>query len=53
MSLIDTLLQLNPDAVVTERDGLVVIEIPEHQDPVPESDAKVEADGEARPDADV
>ena len=30
--LIDTLLQLNPNAVVIERDGFVVIEIPEHED---------------------
>jgi len=43
--LIDTLLQLNPNAVVVERDGFVVIEIPEHED-----DAKNEADAEARPD---
>tara|TARA_R100001463_G_scaffold9175_4_gene27593 strand:- start:1975 stop:2121 length:147 start_codon:yes stop_codon:yes gene_type:complete len=47
--LIDTLLQLNPDAVVTEREGFVVIEIPDHQDPEPDA----EADGEARPDADM
>jgi len=45
--LIDTLLQLNPNAVVVERDGFVVIEIPEHED-----DAK-DLDPEARPDADA
>ena len=45
--LIDTLLQLNPNAVVVERDGFVVIEIPEHED-----DAK-DLDLEARPDADA
>ncbi len=33
MALIDTLLKLNPDAVVTEQEGFVVIEIPDHQDP--------------------
>tara|TARA_R100001163_G_scaffold57597_1_gene45543 strand:- start:86 stop:223 length:138 start_codon:yes stop_codon:yes gene_type:complete len=37
MSLIDTLLQLNPDAVVTERDGFVVIEMPD-QDPESDED---------------
>jgi len=36
--LIDTLLQLNPDAVVTERDGFVVIEIPDQQDPQPDAE---------------
>tara|TARA_R110000796_G_scaffold153745_1_gene270338 strand:+ start:203 stop:343 length:141 start_codon:yes stop_codon:yes gene_type:complete len=45
--LIDTLLQLNPNAVVVERDGFVVIEIPEHED-----DA-MDLDPEARPDDDV
>ena len=53
MSLIDTLLQLNPDAVVTERDGFVVIEMPNQDESAPEPDAKDEADAEARPDADV
>jgi len=33
MPLIDTLLQLNPDAVVIEQEGFVIIEIPDHQDP--------------------
>ena len=33
--LIDTLLKLNPDAVVTERDGFVVIDIPSQEDPDP------------------
>jgi hypothetical protein len=37
MSLIDTLLKLNPDAVVTERDGFVVIEMPD-QDPESDED---------------
>ena len=33
MARIDTLLKLNPDAVVTEQEGFVVIEIPDHPDP--------------------
>ena len=53
MSLIDTLLQLNPDAVVTERDGFVVIDIPDHQDPEPDAEDEVDAEAEACPDADV